>query len=196
MRLKLGRGRSQVSPSRQPSVERPRAGAPDWRSRSVHRPARKRSVAFWLGIAALVHGELALVSGVGLYVFAPRDADLQRELAARGPGESIDVGMVDEDAARQILADLERADEERKAEEVKKEIDSVKAPGQVIDLPAPREERRPDEARFAGEHDSTVEHETRKLGKFEEKARQGARDDPANADPATARAPPDGRLPM
>jgi TonB family protein len=185
-----------VSPSRQPSEDRAHSGAPEWRSRSVHRPVRKRSAAFWLGIAALVHSELALVVGVGLYVFAPRDADLQRELAARGPGESIDVGMVDEDAARQILADLERAEEEHKAEEVKKEIDSIRAPGQVIDLPAPREERRPDEARFAGEHDSTVEHETHKLGKFDEKSRQGTREATAEAQRATAEARPDGRLAM
>src|SRR5260370_33522718 len=156
------------------------------RSRSGPPPARKRSVAFWAAIAVLVHAELGLVLGVGFYVLAPRDADLQRELAARGPGESIDVGMVDEDAARQILADMEREEEKRKAEETEKEIESVKAPGQVVDLPAPREERRPDEARFAGEHDSTVEHETRKLGKFQEKARQGPRHVPT----AARRAPP------
>ena len=166
------------------------------RSRSGPPPARKRSVAFWAAVAVLVHAELGLVLGVGFYVLAPRDADLLRELAARGPGESIDVGMVDEDAARQILADMEREEEKRKAEETEKEIESVKAPGQVVDLPAPREERRPDEARFAGEHDSTVERETRKLGKFEEKARQGARDVAANAERPTAAARPDGRLAM
>jgi TonB family protein len=153
-------------------------------------------VAFWLAIAAVVHGELALILGMVFYFWAPRDADLARELAARGPGESIDVNMVDEDAARQILADLERQEEKRKDEQVKKEIDSNKAPGQVIDLPAPREERRPDEARFAGEHDSTVEHETHKLGKFDERSRQGARDVSADAERPTAAAHPDGRLAM
>ena len=167
-----------------PSVERPRA--------------RKRSVAFWLGIALLVHGELALVLGVGFYVFAPRDADLQRKLAEQGPGESIDVGMVDEDAAREIIADLERAQEKHEAEKVQKEIDSVKAPGQVIDLPAPAVERRPDDARFAGEHDSTVEHETHKLGKFDEKSRagraRGVRRSPArHARRAARRTPRDAR---
>jgi TonB family protein len=179
-----------VSPSRQPSPDANR------RARSAHPTARKRSVAFWAGIAILVHGELALVLGLVFYLFAPRDADLQRELAARGPGESIDVGMVDEDAARQILADLERAEEKHKAEQVEKEVDSVKAPGQVIDLPAPREERRPDEARFAGEHDSTVEHETRKLGKFDEKSRQGSREATADVQRPSAESRPDGRLAM
>ena len=153
-------------------------------------------MAFWLGIAAVVHGELALVLGVAFYIFAPRDADLQRELAARGPGESIDVGMVDEDTARQILADMEREEEKKKAEDVQKEVDSVKPPGQIVDLPAPREERRPDDARFAGEHDSTVEHETRKLGKFDEKARQGTLDPSAPAQRPTPAARPDGRLAM
>jgi len=153
-------------------------------------------VAFWAAIAVLVHAELALVLGLVFYMFAPRDADLQRELAARGPGESIDVGMVDDDVARKILADLEREEEKHKAEEVQKEIDSDKAPGQVIDLPAPREERRPDEARFAGEHDMTVAHETHKLGKFDEKSRQGAREATAAAERPTAAARPDGRLAM
>ena len=179
-----------MSPSRQPSPDANR------RARSAHPTARKRSVAFWAGIAILVHGELALVLGLVFYLFAPRDADLQRELAARGPGESIDVGMVDEDAARQILADLERAEEKHKAEQVEKEVDSVKAPGQVIDLPAPREERRPDEARFAGEHDSTVEHETHKLGKFDEKSHQGTHLPSEEAQRATPASRPDGRLAM
>jgi TonB family protein len=147
-------------------------------------------------MALLVHGELALVLGVGLWWLAPRDADLQRELASRN-GESIDVGMVDEDAARQILADLERADEKRKAEEAEKEIESIKAPGQVVDLPAPREEKRPDEARFAGEHDSTVEREMKKYGKFEEKARQGdAEGEAAQSRKPSPASPPDERLAM
>jgi TonB family protein len=145
-------------------------------------------------MALLVHAELAMLLGVGLWWLAPRDADLQKQLAA---GESIDVGMVDEDAARQILADMEKADEQRKAEEIEKEIESVKAPGQVVDLPAPREEKRPDEARFAGEHDSTVERETNHYGKFEEKARQGdatgEADESRKPNPA---APMDERLAM
>ena len=134
-----------------------------------------RRVGFWLAIAALIHAELALLIGFGLYALAPRDADLKRELAAKTAGqpESIDIGMVDEDAAREILADLDRRADEKKAEEVKKEVESIKAPGQVVDVPAPREEHRPDEARFASEHDTTVEKEMKKNGKFDEKARQG-----------------------
>lgn len=150
---------------------------------------------FWLALAALLHAETALVVGVGLYFFAPRDADLQRDLAAQG--ESIDIGMVDDSAAREILADLERAEEKAKAEQIEKEIDSVKAPGQVIDLPAPREEKRPDDAHFAGEHDSSVDRETKKYGKFDEKSRQG--DASGNAEQshkATPASPTDERLRM
>lgn len=124
-------------------------------------------------VALVVHAELALLVGVGLYLFAPRDADVQARLAASKEPESIDIGMMDDDAARRILADLERQDEQRKAEEVKKEVDSVKAPGQVVDVPVPREERRPDQARFASEHDTTVEKETKRYGKFDPQSRQG-----------------------
>jgi len=148
-----------------------------------------RRVGFWLAIAALIHAELALLIGFGLYTFAPRDADLKRDLA-KNSQESIDIGMVDDEAAREILADLEKQEEQRKAEEVKKEVDSIKAPGQVVDVPAPREERRPDEARFASEHDVTVDRETKKFGKFDDKARQGdATGEAERSKPETPRSP-------
>ena len=106
-------------------------------------------------------------------MFLPRDADLARAFAGRGAGaDSIEVGMLDEAAARGIMADLERQDEERKAEEAEEE-NSLKAPGQVVDLPTPREQKRPDDARFVSEHDSSVERETKKYGRFEDNARQG-----------------------
>jgi TonB family protein len=140
---------------------------------SHHRPRSSgRRIGFWVVVAVLVHAELLLLVGVGLYLFAPRSADLARNLSA-DEAPSIDVGMVDEAAAREIVADLDRQEEARKAEEVKKEEESVRAPGQVVDLPAPREEKRPDEARFVAEHDSSVAHETKKNGKFQENARQG-----------------------
>jgi TonB family protein len=155
-----------------------------------------RRITFWLALAALIHAELALVAGLAFYAFAPRDADLAK--AKGGPGESIEIGMVDEEAARQILADLERQEEQNKAEQVKKEVESVKSPGQVVDIPVPREERRPDDARFAAEHDSTVEKEQKKYGKFEEKSRQGdATGQAAESRPETPATPPsDSRLAM
>ena len=160
------------------------------------RPPRR--IGFWIFVAALVHAELVLIVGLCVYALAPRDADLQKQLAERGEGPAIDIGMVDDEAARQIIADLERQEEQRKAEEVKKEIESVKAPGQVVDIPIPRREQRPDEARFASEHDSTVAKETKKYGKFDEKSQQGdATGAPRPRAPQAASEPrTDGRLAM
>lgn len=139
------------------------------------RPARsaERRVVRFLVLALLVHAELLLLVGLGAYLLAPRDADIKAQLAAAKEPDSIDIGMMDDDVARRIVADLERQEEERKAEEVKKEIDSIKAPGQVVDVPAPREEKRPDIARFASEHDTSVVRETRRMGKFDPEAREG-----------------------
>src|SRR5215471_8887990 len=161
-------------------------------SRNKHRSSARR-FGFWFGVAVLIHAELILLIGVGIYLFAPRDADLARAFAGRGGADSIEVGMLDEDAARKIIADLEKQDEERKAEEAKKEENSLKAPGQVVDLPTPREEKRPDDAKFVSEHDSTVQHETKKYGRFEDNARQGDRAGTA-AVPRPAQPSGDGRL--
>src|SRR5579884_3528014 len=156
-------------------------------------PARR--MRFWIVIALLVHAELLLVIGLGLYAFAPRDADLARRLAASGDAPSIDVGMIDEEAAREIIADLERQAEEHKKEEERKEEESLKPNGQVVDVPAPREEVRPDQARFVSEHDTSVEHETKKYGRFEDNTRQGDRSGTAPiSQPAAPRG--DGRLAM
>lgn len=134
---------------------------------------RRKSIARWLVLALLVHAEILGVAALGLYFWAPRQADLdarRREAAARG--EPISVSTVDSDTARKIVADLERQEERAKEEEKKKEEEAVKAPGQVVDLPRPREERRPDDARFAAEYDSWVEHETKRFGKFDPNSRQ------------------------
>src|SRR5215831_6555086 len=111
-----------------------------------------RRIWFWLAVAVLLHAEIVLLVGVGLYLYAPRSAELARGLSGAGEGPSIDVGMVDDEAAREILADLEKQEEERQAEEIRKEEESVHPPGQIVDLPAPREEHRPDNAKFVSEH--------------------------------------------
>jgi TonB family protein len=155
-----------------------------------------RPIGFWLGVAVLLHAEIVLLVGVGLYLYAPRNADLASHLAgAADQGAGIDVGMVDEEAAREIVADLEKQEEERQAEEARKEEESVHPPGQIVDLPAPREEHRPDASRFVSEHDSTVTHETKKYGRFEDHARQGDQDGSA---PSSRQQTPkgDGRLAM
>ena len=151
-------------------------------------PKRPTSIARWVALALLIHAEILGVVGLALYFWAPRQAEVdakRREALARG--EPISVSTVDGDTARKILADLERQEEKAKQEQIKKEEESVKAPGQVVDLPRPREERRPEHARFAAEYDSWVERETRRYGKFDPNSRQrheGAADSDKRNQPA------------
>ena len=135
--------------------------------------SKRVSILRWLALALLIHTEIGGVIGVMLYFYAPRQAELEakrREAAARA--EPIAVSTVDDDTARKIIADLEHQEEKSKQEQVKKEEEAVKAPGQVVDLPRPRDERRPDEARFAAEYDSWVERETKHYGKFDPNSQQ------------------------
>src|SRR5450432_144496 len=165
--------------------------------RDPHTSGRRggRPLGFWIAVAAVLHAEIVLLIGVGLYFYAPRSADLARGLSGGDQGPSIDVGMIDEAAAREIVADLEKQDEYCQAEEARKQEESVHPPGQVVDLPAPREEKRPDSARFVSEHDAAVEKETKKYGRFEENARQGdASGTASTSQPAVPKG--DGRLAM
>src|SRR5687768_313536 len=157
---------------------------------------RGRRLGFWLVLALIIHAEAALVVGLSLYFYAPREAEL---LAMRGAadGESIEITAIDDETAQKLLAELDKAEEQAKEEQAKKERESIEAPGQVVDLAKPVEEKRPDQAKFASEYDSSVEKETRKFGRFDQKARQGdsAGEDPTNrpaaqATPAGAAAPP------
>lgn len=137
------------------------------------RRGKRGTILRWVVLAVLVHAELLGLVGVALYFWAPRQADIEakrREAAARG--EPISVSTVDDDAARKIIADLEKQEEKAKQEQVKKEEEAVKPPGQVVDLARPRDERRPDDARFAAEYDSWVEKETKRYGKFDPSSQQ------------------------
>jgi len=126
---------------------------------------RGRGLGFWVLLALVLHAEALLVVGVSAYFFAPRDADL----ASLGlEGESIEITNVDDETAQRLLAELDRMEEEER----KKEIESPKAPGQVVDLPQPQNEERPDDAKFAAEYDSKVEKETKKYGRFDKNAQQ------------------------
>jgi hypothetical protein len=137
------------------------------------RQGKRGTILRWVVLALLVHAEVVGVVGLMLYFWAPRQAALdakRRESAARA--EPISVSTVDDDTARRIIADLERQEEKAREEQVKKEVESTKAPGQVVDLPRPRDQRRPDEARFAAEYDSWVEKETKRYGKFDPSSQQ------------------------
>jgi TonB family protein len=139
------------------------------------------SLGRWAGLALLIHLQLLLVAGVVLHIWAPRDADIlaarQRAAAAAGAAEPISVSTVDDGTARKLIADMERLEEKARQEQVKKEEESSKAPGQVVDLARPREEKRPENARFAAEYDSSVDRETRKYGKFDPNELQRSRGD-------------------
>jgi hypothetical protein len=133
----------------------------------------RTSILRWVVLALVIHAEIGGLVGVALYFWAPHQAEVEakrREAAARS--EPIGVSTVDDDTARKIIADLERQEEKAKQEQTKKEEEAAKAPGQVVDLPRPREERRPDDARFAAEYDSWVEKETKRYGKFDPSAQQ------------------------
>jgi hypothetical protein len=137
------------------------------------RQQKRTSIVRWVLLALVIHAEIGGLVGIALFFWAPRQADVdakRREAMARA--EPISVSTVDDETARKIIADLERLEEKAKLAEAKKEEESVKAPGQVVDLPRPREERRPDEARFAAEYDSWVEKETKRYGKFDPSAQQ------------------------
>jgi TonB family protein len=132
------------------------------------------------------------------HIWAPRDADIlaeRKRAAAEGAAEPIAVSTVDDATARKLIADMERLEEKAQEEKAKKEEESVKAPGQVVDLARPREEKRPENARFAAEYDSSVEHETRKYGRFDPNELQRSRGDSdrnrvAVSEPAGSPKPP------
>jgi TonB family protein len=157
---------------------------------STRQKNRGRRLGFWLLLALVIHAEGLLVVGVSLYFYAPRNADL-------GPGESIEISTVDDETAQKILADLDKMDEEAKEEEKKKELEAKESPGQVVDLPKPAEEERPDNAKFASEYDSKVEKESRRYGRFDQRSRQGdATGEADESRPAAPPSPPPGALAM
>jgi TonB family protein len=148
---------------------------------AIHNSSQRRkgsSLGRWAALAVLIHLQLLLVAGVVLHIWAPRDADIlaaRQRAAAEGPAEPIAVSTVDDATARRLIADMERLEEKAQEEKAKKEEESSKAPGQVVDLARPREEKRPENARFAAEYDSSVEHETRKYGRFDPNELQRSR---------------------
>ncbi len=157
---------------------------------STRQKNRGRRLGFWLLLALVIHAEGLLVVGVSLYFYAPRNADLAM-------GETIELSTVDDETARKLLADLDKMEDQKKEEEKKKEIESKQSPGQVVDIPKPAEEQRPDDAKFAAEYDSKVAKESRKYGRFDQRSRQGdATGEDEQSKPAAAPSPPPGALAM
>jgi TonB family protein len=160
------------------------------RSPELRRRPRRRLL-HWVALALLIHAEVLLVIGLSTFFWAPRDAELMSLNGGKGEAESIDISTLDDESSRKIVAEMEKEEEKAKEEEAKKERESPQAPGQVVDLPRPREEKRPDRAKFAAEYDASVEKEMKKYGKFDEKARQGdAEGSPQMPRPASPATPP------
>jgi TonB family protein len=158
-------------------------------SPSSNRRRPRPRLARWVALAILVHAELVLVVGLAAFLWVPRNAEMLALMGGKnGEAETIDINTLDDETSRKILAELEKQEEEAKEEEKKKEEESVKSPGQVVDLPKPAEEKRPDKARFAAEFDSAVQKETRKYGEFQKSARQGTMQ--GNADQTRPAVPP------
>jgi protein TonB len=134
-------------------------------------------------VAAVIHVELLVLFGVLAYKMAPR------QLPAADP---IEITALDEEASREALEGLdeEPAPEKEEKPTTPEEKTEERPTGQVVELPRPAVERRPDKARFLAEHDSTVEKETRKLGKLEERAASEGLDQPVPSGGASRPARP------
>jgi TonB family protein len=127
----------------------------------------RRRLGYALLLAVGLHLDLLLLFGVLMHGAAGRVRVVEAE-------ESIGVETIDPEAARQLLAELDReqaAEEEKKQEEeAEKEREATKAPGQVVQLPQPAKEERPRDAKYVAEHDSKVEKETKKQGRYDDRS--------------------------
>jgi TonB family protein len=114
-------------------------------------------------VAALIHLQLGVLVALLAYWKAPRNSDLA--------DEAIAVTTLGEEASRALAEELEREETERKQEEEKKDEEKPDQQRQVVEIPTPRNETPPKEAKYAAEHDSTVERETHRKGPSEQSAK-------------------------
>jgi TonB family protein len=132
---------------------------------------RRRRLAPATLLASLIHLQVVALLFLAAYLSAPRDAELARQNA-----EPIEISTLSDEESRQVAEELKKQD----AEEKKQEEEKITPPGQVVDLPTPRDQTPPREAHFAAEHDSSVAKETHRTGP-PEKARPVAAAPPAVA---------------
>src|SRR5262245_48364866 len=128
---------------------------------------KRRRLGAAAAVAALVHVNVLVLVGWAAYAFAPRFAALVRQdRAADAMDQPLAVTTIDDETARRIAEQLvEPPDAEHaKDEPAKKKVDDPHPQGQVVSLPPPRQERRPDQSRYLSEHDVTVDKETRRRG--------------------------------
>ena len=162
---------------------------------SIASPQRRKGspLGRWAAVALFIHAQLLLLCGLVLYKVAPHQADILAAQKRAAEAEPISVTSVDDATARKLIAEMERLEEKAEQAKAKKEEESPNAPGQVVDLARPREEKRPEHARFAAEYDSSVAHETRKYGKFDPNELQKSHGDSDRNREAVLEQPQSGR---
>jgi TonB family protein len=128
---------------------------------------RRRRLGYALLLAVGLHLDLLLLFGWLMHGAAGRIRVADGE-------ETIGVEAIDPQTARQLLAELDEQDQAREEEEKKKEEEereAIKAPGQVVQLPKPATPmERPRDAKYVAEDDSKVEKETKKQGRYDDRA--------------------------
>jgi TonB family protein len=101
-------------------------------------------------LAALVHVQVVALMVLLAYRFAPRAVDLIAEQDTE-PAAMI---AIDDERVRQMLAEAEPEDRS----------EPTKPSGQVVTIPKPDRDERPEDAKFVAEYDSKVARETRRRG--------------------------------
>jgi TonB family protein len=115
---------------------------------------QRRSLASFFGVSLLLHLQIILIAIVVISTH-PEGCRPPDDFAL----SPVEVSLVPE------VTDSKREQEVRRKEieeEQKRERDRE---GQVVDLPRPRDERSPDEAKYLSEYDSSVERETKATGR-------------------------------
>ncbi|HJZ85364.1 MAG TPA: energy transducer TonB [Polyangia bacterium] len=143
----------------------------------------------FLGLALLIHS-FFILAGVVYYLAFSRAM-----LLAEGQGEPVDVSLMDNDdeavrALARELKDLPPLSQEEQArlqelQQEQEEDQSVKAPGQVVDVPKPAEERAPKSSKYVSEYNTSVERETKARSNGKVGAPPGPKAPAASAQNAT-----------
>ena len=107
-----------------------------------------RRLGKFAALAAVVHLQLVAVVALVAYRFAPRASDLLAAQQAQQEDEPAAMISFDDESVRKMLEDAE----------------PTRPTGQVVDLPRPRVEERPPDAKFVAEFDSRVERERKRPG--------------------------------
>ncbi len=109
----------------------------------------------FLGLSLLLHANLALLM-VAFLSLNPDGCSV-----APLPLEPFEISLVPTAELPRPRPEQERVREELKKEEEKQREEEKQLRGQVVDIPRPAEEQRPDSARFLSEYDAKVARETK-----------------------------------